>query len=560
MNMTSLTHPLHIASLRVPGGRRGEIGMTLCPGKVGRSTLAGVWQRDLALDLEVIRAWGCKHLITLMEPGEMAAFQVADLPERLPPGIRHHLLPIPDGGVPDDAWERRWAEVGRSLRCDLYLGDRIVIHCRGGLGRTGLVAARLLVDGGMDPEEAMAAVRRARPGAIENRAQEDYVRSHARKPASPPGRPYHRVSADRASRFRGCLLGGAVGDALGAPVEFLDLEAIRARYGPDGIRDMAPAYGRPGGAITDDTQLTLFTAEGLLGAHIRSLVPRPCTVRGCVCRSYLRWLHTQGLPGQAGPVGLDSWLLQQKDLFARRAPGNTCLSALQELAHPDDPEPPRNHSKGCGGVMRVAPVGLYTAAHLAPEQAFTWGCEVSALTHGHPTGQLPGGVLAVIISQLAEGRGLAPAIRLAKRILKGHPHHGETLRAVTRAEQLAADPRPHPEVLAELGQGWVAEEALAIALCCALRAGNLEEGVIMAANITGDSDSTAAITGNLLGALLGAHEIPERWLEALELRAVITEVADHLATVHAWCEAGADGGHERAGAEMAYWWERYGAH
>jgi ADP-ribosylglycohydrolase/protein-tyrosine phosphatase len=541
MIKTSLTHPLRIDSVRPPR-HAGEIGMTLCPGKTGQSTIDGYWRRDLAMDMEVIRAWGCTRLVTLMESDEIAAFQVADLREKVPPGIRHYHLPIPDGGVPDAAWEQQWAQVGPLLGCDLVLGERIVIHCRGGLGRTGLVAARLLVDRGMDPEEAMAAVRKARPGTIENRAQEDYVRSHAKRTAGPPTRPYHRVSPDRASRFRGCLLGGAVGDALGAPVEFLDLAAIRARFGKSGVRDMAPAYGRQGGAITDDTQMTLFTAEGILGADIRALVPLPYIVRGCVCRSYLRWL------------------LGQPALFSQRAPGNTCVSALSGIEDPDDPKPPRNQSKGCGGVMRVAPVGLYAAGRLTPEQAFTLGRDVSALTHGHPTGQLPGGALAAIICQLAEGKKLRPAIQLAKRILQSRPAHGETLRAITRAEQLAADPRPDPEVLAELGQGWVAEEALAIALCCALRAVNLEEGVIMAANITGDSDSTAAITGNLMGAMLGVHEIPERWLEPLELRGVITEVADHLAMVHDWASDSADGDHEKAGVEMAYYWERYGAH
>jgi ADP-ribosyl-[dinitrogen reductase] hydrolase len=103
------------------------------------------------------------------------------------------------------------------------------------------------------------------------------------------------------ARIRGCLLGGAVGDALGAPVEFLSLAEIRRRFGPDGIRDYAHAYGRLG-AITDDTQMTLFTAEGLLRAWVRGTVKGLYHPPGVIHHAYLRWLVTQGAyPPHSGP-------------------------------------------------------------------------------------------------------------------------------------------------------------------------------------------------------------------------------------------------------------------
>lgn len=552
MLKTSLTDPLQIKAVQIPG-TGGLIGMTLCPGKIQRGALSGDWHRDLDLDLRVIQTWGAQALVTLMEPAEMAAFKVADLPERIPVGLVHHLLPIPDGGVPGPAWEQAWEKVGPGLRELLGNGGRIVIHCRGGLGRTGLLAARLLVEFGMAPEQAMAEVRKARKGAIENRTQEDHVRRQKAVRAQ-PSRPAHGVSPDRSDRFRGCLLAGAAGDALGAPVEFLTLGEIHRKFGPRGVRDMAPAYGRAGGAITDDTQMTLFTGEGVLRAHVKG---DPASLPGLVGHAYLRWLLTQGRKGQARNVGKDGWLFSQAALFGSRAPGNTCLSALEAMVDYEAASPARNHSKGCGGVMRVAPIGLYVASlGLLPTQAFLWGCDVCALTHGHPTGQLPGGFLAMLVCELVQGQPLPEAIAHATEALRGHPAHEETLEAVTRAGTLAAGGLPAEQCLPKLGQGWIAEEALAVALFCALRAESLEEGVIMAANITGDSDSTAAITGNILGAIRGVQAIPDRWLVCLELREVITEMADDLATVKAWA-LDPDAGTEARRLERSYWCEKY---
>ena len=309
MKKTSKTHPLRIDGVSVPG-TSGVIGMTLCPGKVQRSAISGDWERDLAADLRMIRDWGASILVTLMEPAELSAFKVGNLPREMPSGVEHFLLPITDGGIPDAEWERAWAPAGTRIRAALGSGAKVVVHCRGGLGRTGTVAARLLVEFGMDPEEAIAAVRKARPGAIENRMQEDHVRR--RKPVEPsPARPCHRIAPDRASRFRGCLLGGAVGDALGARWSSWTCAPSGGDSAPGGIRDLAPAYGRVG-AITDDTQMTLFTAEGVLRAHVRGALRGLVNLPGIIGHAYQRWLATQGVQGRAYGIGKDGVALQPR--------------------------------------------------------------------------------------------------------------------------------------------------------------------------------------------------------------------------------------------------------
>jgi ADP-ribosylglycohydrolase len=332
-------------------------------------------------------------------------------------------------------------------------------------------------------------------------------------------------------RFSGCLLGGAAGDALGAPVEFMRRTEIIARFGPKGITNYAPAYGGLG-TITDDTQMALFTAEGLLRAIVRHAFKGISHMPGVVAHAYLRWLLTQGERPAKKIDGIgDGWLFQQSELHSRRAPGNTCLSALKAMQSFGDPA--HNDSKGCGGVMRMAPAGLmfWSAKGCGVQEAFRLGIELSALTHGHPTGTLTGGVLAVLILALIDGASLQEGLVTAKALLKQEARHEEALRAIETAEEFArSDVAPH-EAIAKLGQGWVAEEALAISIYCALIARTFRQGVILAVNHDGDSDSTGAITGNLLGVMYGEKAIPVEWLEPLELREVIAEIAEDL---YAW--------------------------
>jgi ADP-ribosylglycohydrolase len=348
------------------------------------------------------------------------------------------------------------------------------------------------------------------------------------------------MEIDGRQRFRGCLLGGAVGDALGAPIEFHTREQILARFGSPGITRYAPAYGGIG-TITDDTQMTLFTAEGLLRHTVRGRRRGISSYAGVTANAYQRWLRTQDLApghvvGAGGPFdgGETGWLYQQRELHSRRAPGNTCVSALQGMRVLG--EPAGNNSKGCGGVMRVAPVGLFVSRMPGgtPRQAFEIGTALAALTHGHPTGSLSAGVLAALIYRLAGGTSLPDAVPEVKRVLAEFPDHDETLRAVEAAEAACRREGPRHVAIAGLGQGWVADEALAIGIYCALAAGSFVDGVVLAVNHDGDSDSTGSITGNLLGAALGVDAISADWLEPLELCDVIGEIADDLYDYPGW--------------------------
>ena len=219
----------------------------------------------------------------------------------------------------------------------------------------------------------------------------------------------------------------------------------------------------------------------------------------------------------------EGWLLSLPELNEWRGPGRTCVSALRgermgQIEHP------LNHSKGCGGVMRVAPVGLA----LALDDPFRLAVAIAAVTHGHPSGYLAAGCQALVVRELLLGSSLADAIEVALAELRRHPNHGELLAAAERAVGLAARGAPTPEAVESLGAGWVAEEALAIALYCAWVAPNLASGLRLAVNHGGDSDSTGAIAGNLLGAIYGEGAIPLSWLGVLELRTEIERIADEI--------------------------------
>ena len=358
---------------------------------------------------------------------------------------------------------------------------------------------------------------------------------------------FQRINIE--DRYRGCLLGGAVGDALGAPVEFMSRAVIQAYFGVGGIQEYAPAFGRVG-AITDDTQMTLFTAEGLLRSWARDFSHDPKAIPGEIAMAYQRWLCTQGVKHPMHNHCLQGALIAQEELFARRAPGLTCLAGLQGMAEKDDVS--KNDSKGCGGVMRVAPIGMYFA-RLAQYQnakpaeltadAFALGCRAAAITHGHLTGQLASGTFVVILMDLLNGTPLDSAIDSALGVLAGHAHNAETSRAIGQARRLATE-RPHDaQALAQLGAGWIAEEALAIAVYCALSAPDLRSGVVLAVNHGGDSDSTGSMAGQLLGAMYGAMAIPRSWLGSLELHSLIAAMADDLAAFVMW-RAGGDAAQE----------------
>ena len=361
-----------------------------------------------------------------------------------------------------------------------------------------------------------------------------------------------RKTEQARDRVLGCVVGGAVGDALGYAVEFVSWPRIRSRYGERGItryeldrRGLAP--------ISDDTQMSLFTASGIVFGLTRGYM------RGIMARidlychwTYVDWLHTQEWPSRQRGARVDSWLMDVPELYARRAPGNTCLSALHALEKDHKPE---NDSCGCGGVMRTAPVALLTYIHryAAGDVAYCDMCaaETARLTHKHPLGFLPSAVLNRVLWKIQEGgvqsradlrRTFMDAAAALKEVVSepdGHKTYGELFpkdcatmeRIISSAMSKADSGIPDVEAIEQLGGGWTGHEALAIAAFSAVRHyGSFEDSVVSAVNHSGDSDSTGAICGNIAGCLYGRRAIPAYYTEKLELLPVLEEIAEDLYT------------------------------
>ena len=359
-----------------------------------------------------------------------------------------------------------------------------------------------------------------------------------------------RGASDTADRIRGCLFGGAVGDALGYPAEFLSYEQIRERFGKDGITSYSLSSSGLA-VISDDTQMTLFTAVGLLAGKTLRLAgifrQKP---RYFAALSYRDWLVTQVQPFESGKGyhrgfsgGSVSWLRDVRELYRSRAPGNTCISSLTALKHREPPDDfiafTKNDSKGCGGVMRIAPLALDhdTARFCGNIEKLDYeSAQIAAVTHGHPHGYISAAVLCHILRRIVFASRptllssiIAEAMNTVRGIFPSAPEVGELFRLIDRAAVLAKNNRPDEENIRSLGQGWVAEETLAIALYCTLRySDNFSAGVLAAVNHDGDSDSTGAVTGNLLGALCGYSRIGSEFKKNLELSDVILEIADDL--------------------------------
>jgi ADP-ribosyl-[dinitrogen reductase] hydrolase len=172
---TSISHPLRIAVVTA-GPEFGRIGITFCPGKYDPHGMSGAWDRDLVLDLDAISDWGAAAVVTLLEPNELMLLRVERLGQEV--SRRNMLwfhLPIVDASIPSAKFEQEWDVAGKELRSLLRRKLDVLMHCRGGLGRAGTIAARLLVELGMEPKKAIASVRAARPGAIETSDQEKFV-------------------------------------------------------------------------------------------------------------------------------------------------------------------------------------------------------------------------------------------------------------------------------------------------------------------------------------------------------------------------------------------------
>ncbi len=349
-------------------------------------------------------------------------------------------------------------------------------------------------------------------------------------------------------RIRGSLFGGAVGDALGYPVEFMDETSIFRKYGPSGIREYELDTASGKALVSDDTQMTLFTADGILVGEtwnsMRGIGGNPSFY---IAESYQDWLYTQNeewVPGRNSSEDCSSrgisWLLDVPELYSRRAPGNTCLSALRKqerVGNIQSIENPKNESKGCGGIMRVAPLALHYRMDM--KTLDKEGAEIAAITHGHSLGYMPAAIVTHIISRIIYGyqnnerKNLEEIILEAKNTAEQIFAGDENLHILTdmidRAIFLSHNRETDLDNIHRLGEGWVAEETLGIALYCSLKYQNdFTRAVVTAVNHKGDSDSTGAVTGNIVGAVIGYGAMENQWKHNLELSDVILEMADDL--------------------------------
>ena len=339
-------------------------------------------------------------------------------------------------------------------------------------------------------------------------------------------------------RVRGSIIGGAIGDALGYPVEFIySFEGIQKRYGENGITRLDTyqwwTETNTGKAvISDDTQMTLFTAMGLLNAKANGMAPVPS-----ICNAYIEWLYTQN---RFYKKRLKScWISDLPELNVRRAPGLTCISALETIMKGSEPI---NNSKGCGGIMRIAPIPLYGLSQNRISNVAILNelaADASKITHEHPLGYIPAYITSHIIYRLATNEFptretfkdyVCEAMQMADEKYDSQINELQTLHTLIDKALILADQNiPDHEAIREIGEGWVAEETIAIAIyCVGKHFKDFEKALIASVNHGGDSDSTGAVTGNILGAAIGYDAIPQYFKNDLELHDVILHVADDL--------------------------------
>ncbi|UGB26067.1 ADP-ribosylglycohydrolase family protein [Methylorubrum sp. B1-46] len=483
---TSLTHPLEIATLPAGTGF-GEIGITFCPGKVQADGAAGSWNRDLKTDIKAIAGFGANALVTLIEDHEIEALRVPGLEaECRLRGIDWLHLPIPDVSIPDEAFEAAWVTVGGGLRSCLRNGFKVCVHCKGGLGRAGTIAARLLVELGADPEDAIQRVREARPGAIETLEQERYVHGIRSIPERLPSATLDAIK----DRALGALVGLAVGDAIGTTVEF------EPRGSFDPVTDMSgggPFDLRPG-QWTDDTSMALCLADSLIacgGLDERDLLERFC-----------RWFREgeNSVTGRCFDIG------------------NVTATALTYFEQTGDVRagPTNRMTAGNGSLMRLSPVairywndpdGLRNAAR---RQSYT--------THGAQEAVDACEAFSAILASAIQGKPLTDVLSASC----GHPLC-DGVQAIIEGSWRGK----HRDGIRSSGYVLHSLEA---ALWCVGSSGSFSEAVLKAVNLGDDADTTAATVGQLAGSYYGLSGIPERWRKRLAWNDRIEGLADRLFT------------------------------
>jgi ADP-ribosylglycohydrolase len=302
-------------------------------------------------------------------------------------------------------------------------------------------------------------------------------------------------SSNDLEKARGMLLGLAIGDALGAPTEFLSLDRIKERYGPQGIEDL-PNPAR----YTDDTQMALAITEALVQAGDQDLE----TIMDAVKHHFIQWAHS--------PEN-------------NRAPGRTCLQGIARMEkgmHWTQSGIAR--SKGCGSAMRAAPIGYFYQHD--PTKLRHVAHATGICTHGHPTADAAC-IGAAYLVKLALDR-TPPRDMIPKLLAFTTGISSEFDEAVHKVPP-CLDWEDEEQALDHLGQGWIGEEAVALALFCFLRhPDDYKKTVLRGANTNGDSDSIACIAGSISGAWLGVKAISEDWAQRIEKAGALNSLAERL--------------------------------
>lgn len=310
------------------------------------------------------------------------------------------------------------------------------------------------------------------------------------------------------ANYRGCLLGGATGDAKG--------------YGQrENGRDL----------ISDNTQLTSFTVDGLAWADDRAVNKGVYAYVPCLFYSYQKWYYTQtgNLADKSYEFILKGEILNWDELFARRGKGSTSLTSLAgSIQNKFGTIKNRvNSNKGCGSVMRAAPIGLYFCKNEI--SAFSIGCESAALTHGHTDAILSTGFFAYLISGIIQGGEIKDVAMEGLAQMKKCSGHETCYEKIKQAILLSGDDMKVSHAMDEIGEGRVAEEAIALALYLAIKYKEDFEGAIVTATKHNKvDDSISAICGNIMGTYLGDYEIPYKWIQKLELSELMIYGADKM--------------------------------
>ena len=507
--------------------------------------------------IERMHHFGIRHFIDLTEEGELRPYN-----HLLPSDTTYTRFPIVDCGAPKsvESVQRLLLRIEELKKMDGY----VYVHCWGGVGRTGTIIACYLSQNWkeVDMNHTLEVLHRnfsempksAYRKTPETKDQIDFINQFINANKSYKKEKTKRV----ADSIRGSLMAGAAGDALGYEVEFMSRYAILSRFGEQGITKFA-LDNKGKALISDDTQMTLFTANGMLmgltRGYMRGIGGRP---EKYVDGAYLDWFYTQ--TGRKKEILINdfhyTWLRDLPEMAQRRAPGNTCLQACESMFRG---EHVHNNSKGCGGIMRVAPMALLDASYASrDENTYSLvelaeaGGEIAECTHKHPLAFLPASLLTILlykvvpmaVEQVQEDidRIVNETLDILDLIyIDKYESEKQYLRELSeKAIRLAHSDISDADAIRELGEGWVAEETWAIALYCAIRHINsVEDAIISSVNHNGDSDSTGSVCGNIMGAIYGYEHIKERNIfcpegklleDTLELSEIILALANDLST------------------------------